>query len=396
MKLIYVAGIRLPTEKAHGLQIMQNCEAFAQAGARVSLWVTRRFNTPELRGVDPFAHYGVERCFRLRRLPVIDLMPLVPGRSDLPAKLIFALQVVSFTLAAWLAALFTRADVFYSRDALPLLALSLIKPRRALAYEVHSLAHGRIGGALQRRALRRVGHVFTTTARLREDVIALGIDAARVHVAHDGIRSERFANLPTLGEARATLGWAQEAFIVGYVGRLQTMDMDKGVGLLVDALAQIGGAQLALVGGPDASAAGLRERWLAHGQDTAHFLYAGQVTPDRVPLYLAALDVCAMPFPWTTHFAYYASPIKLFEYMAAGCAVVASDLPSTAEVVRDGETALLYPPGDVDALAAALRRLRDDAALRARLGAAGRELVFAHYTWDARARGILEEVMSDE
>jgi glycosyltransferase involved in cell wall biosynthesis len=74
--------------------------------------------------------------------------------------------------------------------------------------------------------------------------------------------------------------------------------------------------------------------------------------------------------------------------------VVASDLPSTAEVVRDGETALLYPPGDVGALAAALRRLRDDAALRERLGAAAQALVFAHYTWDARAEGILAEVMS--
>jgi glycosyltransferase involved in cell wall biosynthesis len=394
VKLIYVAGIRLPTEKAHGLQIMQNCEAFAQAGADVSLWVTRRFNTPELRGVDPFAHYGVERRFRLRRLPVIDLMPLVPGRSDLPAKLIFALQVVSFTLVAWLEALVTRADVFYSRDALPLLALSLIKPRRALAYEVHSLAHGRIGSGLQRWALRRVGHIFTTTARLRDDIIALGIDTARVHVAHDGIRRERFADVPTQAEARVALGWSQAAFIVGYVGRLQTMDMDKGVGLLVDALAQIGGAQLALVGGPDESVAGLRARWIASGQDAAGFLYAGQVKPDRVPLYLAAFDVCAMPFPWTTHFAYYASPIKLFEYMAAGQAVVASDLPSTAEVVRDGETALLYPPGDVGALAAALRRLRDDAALRERLGAAAQALVFAHYTWDARAEGILAEVMS--
>jgi glycosyltransferase involved in cell wall biosynthesis len=394
MRLIYIANIRLPTEKAHGLQIMQNCEAFAEAGATVTLWTAQRVNTPELRMVDPFAHYGVDRRFTIERLPTLDLLPLVPGRSDLLARLIFALQLITFILAACLRAPFARADVFYSRDPLLLLALSRIKPRRALAYEAHTLSPGRISRAIQRRVVRRVGAVFTTTARLREDLIALGADAARVHVAHDGIRAARFAALPARDAARRALGWQPNAFIVGYVGRLQTMDMDKGVGDLVTALSELGGTQIALVGGPDAMAEALRERWHALGGAEEDFLYAGQVPPDRVTLYLAAFDVCAMPFPWTTHFAYYASPIKLFEYMAAARAIVASDLPSTAEVVRDGETALLYPPSDVPALTTALRRLRDDAALRERLGAAAQVEVMAHYTWAARARMILDVIRS--
>jgi glycosyltransferase involved in cell wall biosynthesis len=391
-RLIYVANIRLPTEKAHGLQIMQNCEAFAQEGADVALWAAGRVNAPALRGIDPFAHYGVERCFALRRLPTLDLLPLVPGRSDLPARLIFALQLVTFTLAALLNALFTRADVFYSRDSLLLLALSCIKPRSKLAYEAHSRAHGRIGGAIQRAVIRRVGAVFTTTGKLREELIALGAAPECTHVAHDGIRAARFDPLSSRAEARTALGWSPDATIVGYVGRLQTMDMDKGVGDLVTALAPLPGAHLALVGGPDAMAEALRARWAALGGNPSAFLYAGQVTPDRVPLHLAALDICAMPFPWTTHFAYYASPIKLFEYMAAGRAIVASDLPSTAEIVRAGETALLYPPGDVHALAGALRTLHDDPTLRERMGAAARAEAMTHYTWAARARRILREI----
>lgn len=394
MNIVYVANIRLPTEKAHGLQIMQNCEAFAEAGAAVRLWAAGRVNTPELREVDPFSHYGVERRFTIERLPTLDLLPLVPGRSDLLARLIFALQLVSFALAVVLRALFTRADVFYSRDPLLLLMLSWIKPRRALAYEAHSLSPGRISRAIQCRVVRRVGAVFTTTARLRDDLIALGAEAARVHVAHDGIRAARFAGQPTRNDARRTLRWDTNAFIVGYVGRLQTMDMDKGVGDLVTALTTLDSAQIALVGGPDAMAETLRERWRALGGADANFLYAGQVLPDKVPLYLAAFDVCAMPFPWTTHFAYYASPIKLFEYMAAGRAIVASDLPSTAEVVRDGETALLYPPSDVPTLTEALRQLRDDAGLRERLGAAAQAEVMAHYTWAARAQVIINHIQS--
>jgi glycosyltransferase involved in cell wall biosynthesis len=393
MKLLYIGNLRLPTEKAHGLQIMQNCEAFADAGADVSLWAARRINTPALRDIrDVWAHYGVRRNFALRRLPCLDLMSLTPNRSDAPAKLVFLLQQWSFTLATLIAAIFTRADVYYGRDESVLLALSLIRPRRALAYEAHSRSSGRMGRWLQRQAVRRAGRVFATTRRLADDLIALGAEAARVHVAHDGVRAERFTDLPDQATARAQVGWPDDAFIVGYVGRLQTMAMDKGVGLLVDALAQVDGAALALVGGPDEIAEVLRAQWLARGLPPERFLYAGQVPPAQVPLYLRAFDVCAMPFPWTEHFAYYASPIKLFEYMAAGRPVVASDLPSTAEVVRDGESALLYPPGDREALAAAIARLRDDAALRDQLAARARALVMTEYTWAARARHIMSAI----
>ena len=61
-RMIYIGNIRLPTEKAHGLQIMQNCEAFADVGADVSLWVTNRINTAVLAGIrDVWAHYGVRQ-----------------------------------------------------------------------------------------------------------------------------------------------------------------------------------------------------------------------------------------------------------------------------------------------------------------------------------------------
>ena len=102
MKLLYIANIRLPTEKAHGLQIMQNCEAFADAGAEVTLWIARRFNTPELRGItDVWAHYGVKRNFGLRRLPCIDLLPLVPGKARRLAQVVFQIEVWTFALAGW-------------------------------------------------------------------------------------------------------------------------------------------------------------------------------------------------------------------------------------------------------------------------------------------------------
>lgn len=394
MKLLYIANIRLPTEKAHGLQIMQNCEAFAAAGAEVTLWTARRFNTPALSAVqDVWAYYGVRPNFALRRLPCIDLTPLVAYRNDLFSRLVFHIQQSTFILVALILALFTSADVIYSRDPLVVLALSLLKPGRKLAYEVHTISPSPKGRQLQRRTARRAGRLIAMTSRLKDDLVKLaGIAPEKCLVAHDGIRRVRFADLPTQAEARRAAGWPQEAFIVGYVGRLHTMTMDKGVGILVAALAQVEGAALGLVGGPDDMAEALRAQWIAAGLDAERFLYAGQVLPGQVPRYLRAFDVCTMPFPWTEHFAYYASPIKLFEYMAAARAVVASDLPALADVVAHGETALLVPPGDVEALAGALRQLRDDPALRARLGKNAARLALEQYTWDARAAAILHHL----
>jgi glycosyltransferase involved in cell wall biosynthesis len=98
-----------------------------------------------------------------------------------------------------------------------------------------------------------------------------------------------------------------------------------------------------------------------------------------------------LPFPRTAHFARSASPLKLFEYMAAGRPIVASALESVEEVVEDERTALLVPPSDPDALASALARLADDPGLAERLGAAAREAV-TPFAWRARARCILAEL----
>ena len=84
----------------------------------------------------------------------------------------------------------------------------------------------------------------------------------------------------------------------------------------------------------------------------------------------------------------FTSPLKLFDYMAAGVPIVASDLPSLREVLRDGENALLANAGDADAFAAAVRRLLADRSLADRLGRQAR-IDVQQYSWDARARTLL-------
>ena len=101
-----------------------------------------------------------------------------------------------------------------------------------------------------------------------------------------------------------------------------------------------------------------------------------------------------MPHPHREQFAKYTSPLKLFEYMAAGRAIVASDLPGWADVLVGGETALLAPPDDTAAWTAAINRLHEDSGLRARLGEEARESAMARYTWAARAEAILDHIQS--
>jgi glycosyltransferase involved in cell wall biosynthesis len=385
-KLVYVANNRLPTEKAHGLQIVQMCEALADTGYDLTLVTPRRFNTPEMKALDVslWEYYGVNENFAFRRLPCLDLFPIFPRHH-------VAMLVQTFTyllaLLVWL--LFRRVDVLYTRDMFLGFALAMLRPRTKLIYEVHQRHRSRLGQRLQGFIVRRA-FVVPITAHLAAEMRALGAD--HVLVAHDGIRAARFADMPSQADARAAIGWPQGLFVVGWVGRLHLMGVDKGVGLLVDALRQVDGAALAVVGGPDEMVEKLRARWIAAGLEAGRFLASGQVPPARVPLYLSAFDVCAMPHPWTEHFAYYTSPIKLFEYMASRRAIVASELPGFAEVVTDQASALLVPPEDVNALAKAIRRLHDDPALRARLADRAYDVVMARYTWQARAEAIRQFV----
>jgi glycosyltransferase involved in cell wall biosynthesis len=385
-KLVYVANNRLPTEKAHGLQIVQMCEALADTGYDLTLVTPRRFNTPEMQALDAslWEYYGVKENFVFRRLVCLDLFPIFPRHH-----VAMLAQTFTYLLALLVWLLFRRVDMLYTRDLFLGFALAALRPRARLIYEVHQRHKSRLGTRLQGFIVRRA-FVVPITEHLAAEMRALGAD--RVLVAHDGIRAARFADVPAQADARAAIGWPPDVFIVGWVGRLHLMGVDKGVGLLVDALRQVEGAALAVVGGPDKMVDQVRARWIAAGLDAGRFLASGQVPPERVPLYLSGFDVCAMPHPWTEHFAYYTSPIKLFEYMASRRAIVASNLPGFAEAVTDQDSALLVPPEDVNALADAIRRLRDDAALRGRLADRAYAVVMARYTWQARAAAIRQFV----
>jgi glycosyltransferase involved in cell wall biosynthesis len=347
MKLIYVANARIPSEKAHPYQMVQMCEAFAAEGVNVTLLHAARRNSPELRTRDVWGHYGVARNFAIERIPCLDIYPWtwrLSGRlMRFTDKLAAVLVFVTYHLALLFRLARERNAVIYSRNAATLAVIALLWPRRARRayFEAHTYAATGLGDRLRRWLAPRLAGVVVITGHLRERYIEADYPPKRLIVAPDGIRAVRFAVEGDRATWRERLGWPADAFIVGYMGRFHTLGMDKGVGDLLAAVAQLaadsrGSVRLGLVGGPDEAVERLREAAADMRLPPETILYAGQVPAEEVPGYLRAFDVCAMPFPWTEHFAYYASPMKLFEYMASGSSLVASDLPATAEIVTDG------------------------------------------------------------
>jgi glycosyltransferase involved in cell wall biosynthesis len=114
----------------------------------------------------------------------------------------------------------------------------------------------------------------------------------------------------------------------------------------------------------------------------------GAVSPAEVPALLASMDIAVAPAPAVPGF--YCSPLKIFEYMAAGLPVVAVRIGQIADLIEHEVTGLLCEPGDAAGMAAAIVRLCHDGALRARLGAAARARVLESHAWDRRVETILE------
>ncbi|MBU6411079.1 MAG: glycosyltransferase family 4 protein [Verrucomicrobiota bacterium] len=232
-----------------------------------------------------------------------------------------------------------------------------------------------------RRAFGAATHLLAVSEEVAAYLDRFPEARKKIHVAPNGVRPERFPE-----NIRPALPTARGVFTVCFVGTLKAW---HGVSTLVDAFARLHArdplTRLLIVGhGPE------REKITAEVtacglQAAVHF--TGAVAPESVPAWLASSDVAVAPYPRLANF--YFSPLKVYEYMAAARAVVASRLGQLGNLIESGVNGLLVPPGDAAALAAALDQLRTDPGLRRRLGQAARATVLRDHTWDAVVRCIL-------
>lgn len=393
MRILYFADIRFPLERANGIQTMETCHALAVRGHDVTL-ATRPDTAPSPR--DPFAYYGLPPEPRLH-------IEHAPVAGPAPAR-----RMGYLAFAAGRAAGRARADVLFTRD-LGVAAMLLRLPRAlrpALVYESHGYAPD-VAAALpglvatatapspaklrrlearEARVWRHADGYVTITSGLAEYMNQLHGSRGALAVVPDGVRLRTTPDPPAQREPPTVS--------VAYAGHLYAW---KGVDVLLHALALLPGASALIVGGHAAEPDLARVQALASELRIAdRVTFTGLVEPGRVHEYLERAAVLALPNPASAISTRFTSPLKLFEYMAAGRPIVASDLPSIREILQDGEHALLVAPGDPRALADAVRRLLADPILAGRLASSARRAV-VEYGWDRRAarlETLLTEVIA--
>lgn len=366
MKLVYLANIRLPTEKANGVQIMKMCEAFARAGVDVELVVPRRRTHIN---EDPFVYYGVEENFSLRKLPTIDLVGTIP-------RLGFWVESVVFSLFSLLYLWKHSADVIYSRNNIELYFLSFLKER--LYWEPH------VGSwnFVVRRVLKKVEGVIAINQGGKDYFAERGVDRTDIIVAHDAVDLDDFDVEVSREEARERLGLPQGKKIAMYIG---LFDEWKGYKVLLKAAADLekAGILVVMVGGREEQVERLKVEY-------PHVHFTGYRPYTELPINQRAADVLVIPnSAKSTVSTTFTSPLKLFAYMASGRPIVAADLPSMREVLSDGENAVMFEPDNPDALGAAIQKVLTDTSLAQRISRQALENV-QEYTWQKRAQNILK------
>lgn len=266
-----------------------------------------------------------------------------------------------------------KPDVVYERYNLFLLAGLLLKRRFGLPLllEVNApLAdeRERFGGlALPRLARwaegvvwRGADVVLPVTRVLGQQIAARGVPPERLVVIPNGINEAHFATAPDTVQAKRDLGW-DDALVLGFTGFVRDWHgMDRVIRWMASPGAPAN-ARLLLVG--DGPARASLEALAASLQLGERVRFTGVISRDEVPRHVAAFDIALQPAVVA-----YASPLKLFEYLALGKAIVAPNQPNIAEVLDDDVNALLFEPDAPGGLEALLARLAADAALRARLG----------------------------
>lgn len=400
MRLAYVCadfGIPIYGSKGASIHMRELSQALLELGHEVAIFSPRAGDERPYGFDVPVCELGLGRVEKT----AYDLLREDPGAGVVVAKEVRALLYASSLPHHALRELRAfRPNVIYERySLLGTAGLSIARELGVpLILEVNAplseeqaahrgltfpgLAHG-----LEALILRSADRVLTVSEQLRQWAIGIGVEPRRLAVQPNAVDASRFEDAEAQGaELRKTLGLDGRP-VVGFLGTLKPW---HGTETLLRAAARLRDrdrAPLLLIVGDGPERASLEALARLEGVPA---VFTGAVPHERVPALLGAMDVAVAPYQQVDNF--YFSPLKLYEYMAAARPVVAAHAGQIADTVRHGETGWLYPPGDVEALAAAIRLLLDEPDLATLIGWAGRDHVRMHHTWEGNARAVAEMV----
>jgi glycosyltransferase involved in cell wall biosynthesis len=369
MRIAYLTQSVLPSDLADAVQAMQECHGMVEAGHEVLMLAPRRTKMPfEPRQV--FHHFGLPASFELR---------FVPWRTIRDRTYFHGASLRSHLRGF-------QPNLVYSVVAMEALWAQWLGWPTLLEFQ--EPVEGRIVGTLLGRALRRQRflRVVTVTDALKlhyHDRYEYPLE--QMVVARNGVSPEFLA-----AEARSLPEGRPGAVSVGYAGSLVP---GRGIEILVACAAALPNLDFHVLGGTEGQVAHWKNQ-----KATMNLHFYGSIPPRDVASWLKACDILAAPYGRNVTIGLgdqvtttsWMSPMKLFEYMGCGKAILTSDLPALREFLRHNQNAWLCEPEDISAWSEALRTLSADEVLRAKLGACARQEVEANYTWKKRAEIVLE------
>ncbi len=365
-KIIYIANIRLPTEKAHGIQIMNTCHALAVNGAEVELIVPRRENQIS---ENAYKYYGITDNFKIIYLDTLIV------KDYYNKRLVFLINSLYFNLL--LLAKYWREDVIiYSRETLSSVLFGLIGKRAF--FESH------VGGwrYFYRYFFNKLTGVICITNNLKEFYIDKRLSKEKIVVAPDSVNIDLFTNLIGKEAVRRKYNISHDAKVVMYVGSFLLYSW-KGVDLFIEASKKCPEYVFVAIGGDKDDI-----ECLSKGMTQKNVILLEKVSNAEVPALLKSADVLVLPNKKGNIISEkFTSPMKLFEYMASGIPIVASDLPSIREVL-DRSNSLMFDANNVDNMCEQIKKLVDNNDLAQRLSEKAYHDV-KKFSWNQRAAIIL-------
>lgn len=342
---------------------------------------------------DPLVHYQLS--------PKVVVINPGPGLYDLPISVSQMEYNLRFPLAVWRCLRGTALDGIYQRHSainVSGVALSLLL-RAPFLLEYNSSPtwiaknwaaqkSSLITALCEKLNLRGASRIAVVSDVLRRNLCSLGVDEGRVIVNPNGVDPQRFGPHVNAAAARAALPAGK--LLVGFIG---VFGQWHGVLTLMRSVKHVVSAcpegQFVIIG--DGALKQSMLEILTHDAMLDHVTFVGLVKHDLAPAYLNACDVLVSPHEdMADGSMFFGSPTKIFEYMATGKGIVASNVGQLGQLLTHEHDALLVEQKNELQLAGAIVRLLRDSALRGRLGMAARQQAMTAYTWEQNFRRALD------
>ncbi len=380
MRITYLAHSIIPSRTANSIHVMKMCQAFAKNANEVTLIVPDRKYEMEPGVKDDYAFYGVNNTFAIKK--------------PLPVRYSFQLIVFGF-LAARLAKR-KNPDLVYCRSFSGCFFASLMN--LPVVFESHSpFMDGNT--AFRKYFLNIFKRFFFKKLISNRNFLKLVVITHSLKSHYEKqfpVLKNKIVVAPDAADPVPKTKTPPPFFIdkkklqVGYVGHLY---QGRGVELIINLAARIQWADFHIIGGKDSDI----QYWKNLTTSLANIHFHGFLPPSEVSAIQSGFDVLLAPYQLNVsvsggvkiNTAKWMSPLKVFEYMAAGKAILCSNLPSLREVLSHNHNALLCDPTALEDWEQALVALRDDIELRSRLGRQAKKDFLEKYTWDSRANLVL-------